>query len=202
MKKHGQWIAHTDGAARGNPGKAAYAFVLVGPDGDVYQEADCLGTQTNNQAEYAALLHALRRAAELGIESLEVRSDSELMVKQMQGVYQVKNPDLRDLFVEARKAAAALGGTVTFTHVRREANKVADGLCNEALDGKPRPRPAPGQAESAVQSLPPQAFAQAAVYPSGFLQTLGTALAEIRSGSNLTTEGLAKRLEPYLRPGP
>lgn len=202
MKRSGQWIAHTDGASRGNPGKAAYAFVLVGPGGEVFQEADCLGTQTNNQAEYAALLHALRRSAELGITTLEVRSDSELMVKQMQGVYQVKNADLRDLFLEARKAAASLGGTVTYTHVRREANKVADGLCNEALDGKPRPRPEPGQAESALQVMPSAAFAAAAQYPSGFFRTLEAIIAEIKAGATLSAEAAARRLAPYLKPGP
>ena len=202
MKRDGKWIAHTDGASRGNPGKAAYAFVLIGPGGEIFQEADCLGTQTNNQAEYAALLHALRRCAELGISTIEVRSDSELMVKQMQGVYQVKNPDLRDLFLEARKAAASLGGTVTYTHIRREANKVADALCNEALDGKPRPRPSPGQAESVLQIMPAEAFAAASEYPSGFMRTLEAALEEIKSGSAMSAENLARRLAPYLRPGP
>ncbi|MFZ4646469.1 MAG: ribonuclease HI family protein [Gemmataceae bacterium] len=202
MTQHSQWIAYTDGASRGNPGKAAYAFVLLGPGGEVYQEAECLGTQTNNQAEYAALLNALRRAAELGIGALEIRSDSELMVKQMMGIYQVKNADLRDLFLEAKRAAATLSGPISYVHVRREANKLADSLCNDALDGKPRSRPNPGEAAREMQTLPTAAFAAASVYPAGLLQTLETALAEVRSGIPLTTEGLARRLAPYLKPGP
>ena len=100
------------------------------------------------------------------------------------------------------RSAASLGGTVTYTHIRREANKVADALCNEALDGKPRPRPSPGQAESVLQIMPAEAFAAASEYPSGFMRTLEAALEEIKSGSAMSAENLARRLAPYLRPGP
>src|SRR5262249_40608250 len=98
---------HTDGASRGNPGAAAYAFVLSRPDGSVVEEqADCLGLMTNNQAEYTALVRALKRALELGPDqSLLVHSDSELMVKQMTGAYRVKNEELRGLYEQAQDLA-------------------------------------------------------------------------------------------------
>ena len=124
----------TDGGARGNPGPAAYGFVLEGEDGTVLAaHGEAIGTATNNVAEYSALLAGLRRAAELGIDELEVVSDSELMVKQMTGLYRVKNEALRDLSLEAASLARALP-RVTYTHVRREHNELADRLVNEALD--------------------------------------------------------------------
>jgi ribonuclease HI len=128
---------HTDGASRGNPGDAAYAFVLVRPDGEVIEEAECLGQMTNNQAEYTALVRALERALELGAEHrVLVHSDSELMVKQMRGEYRVKNEELRDLYEQAQELTHRFRGPVTFQHVRRSQNSRADALCNEALDGK------------------------------------------------------------------
>ena len=131
---------HTDGASRGNPGSAAFAFVIERDGADTIEEAGCLGELTNNQAEYEALVRALHRALELGPEhSVTVRSDSELMVKQMIGEYRVKNADLLTLYEDARALAKRFRGRVTFTHVRRELNSRADALCNEALDGKRRP---------------------------------------------------------------
>ena len=124
----------TDGGARGNPGPAAYGFVLEAEDGTVLAaHGEAIGTATNNVAEYSALLAGLRRAAELGVDELEVVSDSELMVKQMTGVYRVKNEALRDLSLEAARLARALP-RITYTHVRREHNELADRLVNEALD--------------------------------------------------------------------
>jgi len=124
----------TDGGARGNPGPAAYAFVLEAEDGTVLEaRGEAIGIATNNVAEYSALVAGLRRAAELGVVELELRSDSELMVKQMRGEYRVKNKDLRDLFLDASRAACEVG-RVTYTHVRREHNELADRLVNEALD--------------------------------------------------------------------
>ncbi|MFO0841655.1 MAG: ribonuclease HI family protein [Gemmataceae bacterium] len=128
-------IIHTDGASRGNPGAAAYAYVIE-RDGETVEEAGCLGTMTNNQAEYTALVKALEHALQLGAERVTLHSDSELMVKQMRGEYKVKNEDLKDLYDQARRLAARVRGGVTFRHVRREMNKRADQLCNEALDGK------------------------------------------------------------------
>ena len=124
----------TDGGARGNPGPAAYGFVLEAEDGTVLEaRGEAIGVATNNVAEYSALLEGLRRAAELGVSELEVVSDSELMVKQMTGVYRVKNEALRGLSVEAARLARELG-RVTYRNVRREENELADRLVNEALD--------------------------------------------------------------------
>jgi probable phosphoglycerate mutase len=125
---------HTDGGARGNPGPAAYAFVLTAADGSVIDaRGEAIGVATNNVAEYRALVAGLERAVEAGLGALEVRSDSELMVKQMRGEYRVKNADLQELFLLASRAARAIGD-VTYTHVRREHNELADRLVNEALD--------------------------------------------------------------------
>ena len=124
----------TDGGARGNPGPAAYAFVLEAEDGTVLDaQGVAIGVATNNVAEYSALVAGLGEAVERGVDELEVRSDSELMVKQMRGEYRVKNRDLQTLFGDASRLARELGN-VTFTHVRREHNELADRLVNEALD--------------------------------------------------------------------
>jgi ribonuclease HI len=127
----------TDGGARGNPGPAASAYVLEAEDGTVLEaRGRAIGVATNNVAEYRALLAGLRRASELGVDELEVVSDSELLVKQMRGEYRVKNETLRGLHAEASLLAARLGG-VTYTAVRREHNELADRLVNEALDSAP-----------------------------------------------------------------
>ena len=124
----------TDGGARGNPGPAAYAYVLENEEGDVVAaHAEAIGVATNNVAEYSALIAGLEKAVELGIGELEVVSDSELMVKQMRGEYKVKNEALRALFLRAGRLAGELG-RVRYTAVRREQNKLADRLVNEALD--------------------------------------------------------------------
>ena len=94
---------------------------------------EAIGVATNNVAEYSALVAGLRRAVDAGVAELEVRSDSELMVKQMRGEYRVKNRDLQTLFVEASRAAREVG-RVTYVHVRREHNELADRLVDEALD--------------------------------------------------------------------
>jgi ribonuclease HI len=126
---------HTDGASRGNPGDAAFAYVIARGGEPPIEEAGCLGQMTNNQAEYTALVRALEHALRLGPEHrLVIKSDSELMVKQMRGEYKVKNEDLRELYDRARQLARRFAG-VTFQHVRREQNKRTDQLCNEALDG-------------------------------------------------------------------
>jgi ribonuclease HI len=128
----------TDGGARGNPGRAAFAYVLEAEDGTVLAaHGESIGVATNNVAEYRALVAGLAKAAELQVLELEVVSDSELMVKQMQGVYRVKNEALRELSVEAARHARAVG-EVTYTAVRREENKLADKLVNDALDSAER----------------------------------------------------------------
>ena len=124
----------TDGGARGNPGPAAFAYVLEADDGTVLDaRGEAIGVATNNVAEYSALVAGLARAVEAGVRELEVRSDSELMVKQMRGEYRVKNRDLQSLFLDASRAAREIG-LVTYVHVRREHNELADRLVNEALD--------------------------------------------------------------------
>lgn len=124
----------TDGGARGNPGPAAYGFVIEDEHGAVLAaHGEAIGIATNNVAEYSALLAGLEQAAELGVTELEVVSDSELMVRQMQGVYKVKNAALRDLWEDAGRVARRLG-RVTYTAVRREHNELADRLVNDALD--------------------------------------------------------------------
>jgi ribonuclease HI len=124
----------TDGGARGNPGPAAYGFVLEADDGTVLAaEGRAIGVATNNVAEYSALVAGLEKALELAVGEVEVVSDSELMVKQMRGEYKVKNEALRDLSVRAARLGREVG-RVRYTAVRREHNELADRLVNEALD--------------------------------------------------------------------
>ena len=124
----------TDGGARGNPGPAAYAYVLEAEDGTVLDaRGEAIGVATNNVAEYRALVAGLQKAAEVGVDELEVISDSELLVKQMRGEYRVKNEGLKPLFLEAIRLIRAVGD-VTFQHVRREFNKEADRLSNLGMD--------------------------------------------------------------------
>jgi len=125
---------YTDGGARGNPGPAAYGFVLEAEDGTVLAaEGRPIGSATNNVAEYSGLIAGLRKALELQIPSVEVVSDSELMVKQMRGEYRVKNQALRELYDEAAALARRVGN-VEYRHVKRGDNELADRLVNEALD--------------------------------------------------------------------
>ena len=124
----------TDGGARGNPGPAAYGYVLEADDGHVLAaHGERIGRATNNVAEYNGLLAGMRKAVELGVSDLEVVSDSELLVKQMQGEYRVKNEALRALW-EAATALERQFQRVRYTSVRREHNELADRLVNEALD--------------------------------------------------------------------
>jgi ribonuclease HI len=124
----------TDGGARGNPGPAAYGYVLEAEDGTVLAaHGERIGVATNNVAEYRALIAGLEKAAELGVDELEVVSDSELMVKQMTGEYRVKNEALRELSLQASRLARRIGD-VSYRAVRREHNELADRLVNDALD--------------------------------------------------------------------
>jgi ribonuclease HI len=133
----GVHIANIDGASRGNPGPASYAVVIRDPSGKTVLElAKRLGRETNNVAEYYALLAALDYAASNGITALRIRSDSELLVRQMQGRYKVKSPELKPLYERASKIARQIA-YFTIEHVRREQNKDADALANVALDSGP-----------------------------------------------------------------
>jgi len=125
---------YTDGGARGNPGPAAYGYVLEAEDGTVLAaHGEAIGTATNNVAEYNGLIEGLRKALELHVPDVEVVSDSELMVKQMRGEYRVKNEALRVLSLEAARLARQLRN-VEYRHVKRAHNELADRLVNEALD--------------------------------------------------------------------
>lgn len=133
----GAATANVDGGSRGNPGPAGYGVRIELADGVVIELNGSIELATNNVAEYNGLLAALRWAAEHGITKLHIRADSELMVKQMKGVYRVKNPGLQPLY-EAAAALVRQIGRVSFEHVRREFNKDADRLANEAMDAAER----------------------------------------------------------------
>ena len=130
-----KWIsAHCDGGARGNPGPAGFGALIQDADGSVLAElSEFLGIQTNNFAEYSGLLAALDYALTHGHRRLRAVSDSELMVKQIQGRYKVKSPILRPLFDLARKKIAQLDA-FEITHALRHKNKDADRLANQAMD--------------------------------------------------------------------
>lgn len=126
--------AYIDGGARGNPGPAGYGVRIERPDGTLVDELHGgLGITTNNVAEYNGLLAALAWAVEHGEQDVEIRADSELLVKQMRGEYRVKHPGLQPLAARARLLIGQLGD-VTFQHVRREQNKEADRLSNLGMD--------------------------------------------------------------------
>ena len=129
----GSATANIDGGSRGNPGPAGYGVRIERADGEVVELKQSIANATNNVAEYSGLIAALAWAAQHDVQSLHVRSDSELLVKQMRGEYRVKNPGLQPLYEEARGLARRIG-RVTFEHVRREFNKDADRLANEAMD--------------------------------------------------------------------
>jgi ribonuclease HI len=161
----GWFVISVDGAARGNPGPAAYGVVVQSPDGKLLESfGKYIGRLTNNVAEYYALIAALDYAASKGIHKLRVRSDSQLIVNQMKGLYKVKHAVLRPLHERAKKQAAALGG-FTIQYVPREQNREADAAANAALDrtsgsnregavdAVQRPAsPSPSQARSAIST--------------------------------------------------
>ena len=131
----GGWItAYIDGGARGNPGPAGYGVHVCDQSGKVLAEiSKFLGHQTNNYAEYSALLAALDYAIANGYRKLKIFSDSELLVKQLRGEYKVRSPELRELYEEARARIRKLE-KFQIEHVRRELNRAADRLANDAMD--------------------------------------------------------------------
>jgi len=138
------WItAHCDGGARGNPGPAGYGAEITGPDGSVIAElSEYLGHRTNNYAEYSGLLASLQYALDHHHPRLRVISDSELMVKQIQGKYKVNSPDLKPLWQEAKNRIARLEA-FEISHALRHKNKAADALANQAMDRGMNRIPAP-----------------------------------------------------------
>jgi ribonuclease HI len=125
---------NVDGGARGNPGPAAIGVVIRDPDGLIIDEhGERIGEATNNVAEYKALIRGIQRAAELGATELDLVGDSELVVRQVEGRYKVKNAGIKPLHAEVTEALSAFD-TWSIRHVRREMNAEADRLVNEVLD--------------------------------------------------------------------
>jgi ribonuclease HI len=126
---------HVDGGSRGNPGPAAAGVILRSADDQtvLFQGGFFLGRATNNVAEYHALLEGLGRARRLGAEQLEVRSDSELLVRQMNGEYRVRSQDLRELFERAQRLCRSFR-RCSVVHIRRQDNADADRLVNQAIN--------------------------------------------------------------------
>jgi ribonuclease HI len=151
------WInAHCDGGARGNPGPAGYGALIQDNEGMVIAElSEFLGMRTNNYAEYSGLLGCLQYALDHNHPRLRVVSDSELMVKQIQGKYQVKSPDLKPLYDEAKRRIAKLEA-FEITHALRHKNKDADRLANEAMDrGMRRGQSSEARPHAPGQPAPP-----------------------------------------------
>jgi ribonuclease HI len=129
------FTVNVDGGARGNPGPAAIGVVVRDPDGAVVEElGETIGRATNNVAEYRALLRGIELAAVHGATEVELIGDSELVVRQIEGRYKVKDATLRGLFEEAKRELRGFESW-SIRHVRREANADADRLVNAALDG-------------------------------------------------------------------
>ncbi|WP_263382513.1 ribonuclease HI family protein [Granulicella arctica] len=163
------WIyAHCDGGARGNPGPAGFGALVQDEAGSVVAElSEFLGMRTNNYAEYSGLLGCLQYALDQNYRRLKVVSDSELMVKQIQGKYQVKSPDLKPLYDEAKRRIAKLDG-FEISHALRHKNKDADRLANEAMDrGMKRPG-TPTQPPTPPKAIPYPVKAEAPPIPISF----------------------------------
>lgn len=127
-------IAYSDGGSRGNPGPSASGYVLMQESGEVIAEGgEYLGVTTNNVAEYTAVLQGLLRARELGYEEVDFRMDSQLVANQLNGIYKIKHPDLAVINQKIQQVVDEFN-KVTFSHVRREYNKLADGVVNRILD--------------------------------------------------------------------
>jgi ribonuclease HI len=130
----GEAVLWTDGAARGNPGPAGIGAILKSSTGEVlFTGSEYLGHTTNNVAEYKAVLLGLAGALAQGVTRIELRADSELLIKQLKGEYRVKSPGLRPLFDEAKRLIARFA-SVKLTHIRRELNGEADRLANQGID--------------------------------------------------------------------
>jgi ribonuclease HI len=126
---------YTDGAARGNPGPAAIGVVIKDETGKVVATiAQCLGTTTNNQAEYRAIIAGLEKAISLGARQVIIKSDSELVVKQINGLYRIKHVALRPLYLEVLRLTGAVE-SFAISYIPRTQNTAADALANQALDG-------------------------------------------------------------------
>lgn len=164
--------ANVDGGSRGNPGPAAYGVVVRDGSGEIVARLKkYIGRMTNNVAEYYGLIAALDYVQSQGIRALRIESDSELLVKQMKGLYKVRSPELQPLFERAKKMAAALD-SFRIDHVYREQNREADALANEAMDevegpdAKPRGTKGVAPAKPAARTASDGPGATAAVSPA------------------------------------
>ena len=129
-----EYIIHVDGASRGNPGPASYGFAVLDNDGKVlHRGSGYIGLTTNNVAEYTALIEALEFALKQGISAIEVRSDSQLLVKQLSGEYKVRTPHIGELHERCRDLLRKFAW-YQIRHIPRSQNKLADRLANQALD--------------------------------------------------------------------
>ena len=137
MSERDELVVYTDGGARGNPGPAAIGAVVLDPSSEppevVATVSECIGVATNNVAEYRAVIEGLKAARAVGARRVVLRADSQLVIRQLEGRYRVKQPHLRSLFDEARALLEEFP-EVELTHVRREDNTDADALVNAALD--------------------------------------------------------------------
>jgi ribonuclease HI len=151
-------VAYTDGGARGNPGPSGYGVVIKDDSGrKVAALSEYLGHQTNNFAEYQGLIAALEYALKHGPRALKVISDSELLVRQIKGIYKVKNPTLQDLHARAKELIGKLEW-FSIGHALREHNQEADRLANEAMDRGMGRSTRPASTSSSVQTPSPQEF--------------------------------------------
>ncbi|MCE5313938.1 ribonuclease HI family protein [bacterium] len=133
-------IIYTDGASKGNPGDAGIGVVISSPEGEVLREiGEYIGKTTNNVAEYSALIRGLKEAADLGATHIEISTDSELMARQLTGVYKVKSPNLQPLYAEAVGLIRHFA-SVSISHVVRELNSRADELANLGVKNRSKPR--------------------------------------------------------------
>ncbi|MFA6184713.1 MAG: ribonuclease HI family protein [Candidatus Shapirobacteria bacterium] len=132
---------YTDGGSRGNPGHSGYGLVVYDDEQNIlFQESKYLGTKTNNEAEYAGLIGALNwindNQNSLKISKINFHSDSQLMIRQLIGLYKVKAPNLIPIFHQAKDLIKSISSSITFKDIRRDFNKLADQLANEAMDRK------------------------------------------------------------------
>lgn len=139
MKNASELIIYGDGGSRGNPGEAAYGFAVYDTEKkEVYKEGKRLGIATNNFAEYSAVISALMyvKTHNPNVETIRFYLDSQLVASQLSGVYKVKHPSMKELFIKAKQLETSLSAKITYTAIPRSENTAADQLVNEALDGK------------------------------------------------------------------
>lgn len=138
MKTHSKLIVYGDGGSRGNPGNAAYGFAILDEENHpVYSEGKRIGINTNNVAEYSAVINALRWILQNAPETKTIAFflDSMLIASQMSGTYRVKHPNMKELFITAKQLEGQLKANISYTQIPRAKNKIADKLVNDALDG-------------------------------------------------------------------